>query len=82
MRKGEGEQILFFLIVADLFRYGTLKLPLTCMEKIEKLHLLLCQCRYFDKSTVEMCLDKYSIKYRKFMQISQFGWLPWPKKGH
>ena len=36
--------------------FGNLKFPLTYMGKIEK-HLLLCHCRYFDKTFTEMFLE-------------------------
>ena len=37
--------------------YDNFKLPLTCNGKIEKWHLLVSHCIYFDKTFIEMFLE-------------------------
>ena len=61
----QGELIILFLSQSDKNSgcYGNLQLPLTYNWKNENWHLLLYQCRYFDKTFTEMFLEWSSTKH-------------------
>ena len=51
------------------------------MGKNENWHLLLSQCRFFDKTFTEMFLEWSSTKHTFFVVTAKFDWLPWQPKG-
>ena len=53
----QGNQyIVFFYPCLFRISFSMTRFPLACKGKIENLHLLLCHCRYFDKTFTDMFL--------------------------
>ena len=64
----EERKILFLFQSDKCGCYGNLYLPLTYNEKNENWHLLLSHCRYFDKTFIEMFLERSSTKHSFLLQ--------------